>query len=139
VYGGLLAHFPLCAEAMEPAIYMEELLKPEAILPVQFSDIWNGSRKTTPERALVVVVLWQAADDLQKYRFARGRKQQRLYMEAYHWVASDDCSWPYSFVNLCEALNLSPEHLRAELLSARTPSHRFRSSEVAPQTWEQAA
>jgi hypothetical protein len=102
---------------MEPGIHFEELLKPEATLPVQFHEIWHGHRPVTPERTLVVVVLWQAAVDLQKYRFARRRKQQRLYMQAYRWMASDDRSWPYSFVNLCEVLKLSPECLREELLN----------------------
>ena len=101
---------------MEPGIFVDELLKPEATMPVQFQEMWHGSKPVTPERALVMVVLWQAAGDLQKFRFARSRKQQRLYMEAYKWVASDDCSWPYSFVNLCEALKLSPEYLRAGML-----------------------
>ena len=98
---------------------MDELLKPEATMPVQFQEMWHGGRPITPERALVIVVLWQAASDLQKFRFARSRKQQRLYMEAYKWVASEDRSWPYSFVNLCEALKLSPEYLRIGMLEGR--------------------
>ncbi len=104
---------------MEPGIYLDELLKPEATMPVQFQEMWHGGRPVTPERALVIVVLWQAASDLQKFRFAKSRKQQRLYMEAYKWVASEDRSWPYSFVNLCEALRLSPEYLRAGMLDGR--------------------
>jgi hypothetical protein len=78
--------------------------------------MWHGSRRSSPEHALAVAVLWQAAADMQKFRFARRRKQQRLYRKAYEWVASDERSWPYSFVNLCEALRLSPTYLRAELL-----------------------
>ncbi len=104
---------------MEPGIFLDELLKPEATMPVQFQGLWHGGRPVTPERALVIVVLWQAASDLQKFRFAKSRKQQRLYMEAYQWVASDDRSWPYSFVNLCEALKLSPDYLRAGMLKGR--------------------
>lgn len=123
---------------MEPGIYLEELLRPEAVLPVQFSEIWNGSRAITPERALVVVVLWQAANDLQKYRFGRTRKQQRLYMEAYRWVASEERSWPYSFVNLCEALKLSPEYLREELLNVRPAAPRSMADDE-PRAMEEAA
>lgn len=104
---------------MEPGIFADELLKPEATMPVQFQEMWHGGKPITPERALVILVLWQAASDLQKFRFAKSRKQQRLYMEAYKWVASDDRSWPYSFVNLCEALKLSPEYLRAGMLDGR--------------------
>jgi hypothetical protein len=101
---------------MSSAIFLEELLQPETTLPEQFEEIWHRGSTPTPERALALSVLWQAAADLQKFRRARTRKQQRLYMEAYQWVASEERTWPYSFVNLCEVLRLSPDFLRAELL-----------------------
>jgi hypothetical protein len=65
---------------------------------------------------LAVSVLGQAANDLQNFRFARRRRQQRLYREAYDWIASSDRSWPYAFPNLCDALRLSTESVRAKLL-----------------------
>lgn len=98
-------------------ILSEDLLTPEQILPVQFQDLWHRSRTLTPERLLAVAVLWQAAMDLQKFRYAPRRKKQRLYREAYQWVASDDRAWPYSFVNLCDMLSVSTQCLRRELLA----------------------
>jgi hypothetical protein len=121
---------------MEPGIFMDELLKPEVTTPEQFQAMWHGGRPITPERALVIVVLWQAAGDLRKFRFARSRKQQRLYMEAYKWVASDDRNWPYSFVNLCETLDLSPQYLRAGMLEGRVPATK---AESPPVPMEEAA
>ncbi len=102
---------------MWSGILPEELLIPEPALPAQFHIIWHRTRAISAERALVLAVLWQAVADLQKYRFATRRQHQRLYMEAYEWVASAERSWTYSFVNLCELLNLSPESLREELLN----------------------
>jgi len=113
-----VARITLRCSSVINAILSEELLRPESTLPEQFQTLWNGSRPVTPERALAVGVLWQAADDLRKYRYARRRKRQRLYVDAYNWVASNDRTWPYAFVSLCEALNLSPQCLRAELLDA---------------------
>jgi hypothetical protein len=104
---------------MWSGILPEELLIPEPALPAQFHIIWHRSRAISPERALVLAVLWQAVADLQKHRFAGRRQQQRLYMEAYEWVASKDRIWPYSFVNLCELLSLNPDSLREELLSGK--------------------
>ncbi len=98
------------------AILSEDLLTPEQILPVQFQELWHKSRTLTPERVLATAVLWQAAMDLQKFRYAPRRKKQRLYREAYQWVASNDRSWPYSFVNLCDMLSVSVQYLRRELL-----------------------
>jgi hypothetical protein len=94
----------------------DDILVPEAALPAQFHDIWHKTRAVSPERALALAVLWEAVLDLDKYRFAQRRRQQRLYWEAYEWVTSDDRSWPYSFANLCDAVGLTVEPVRKELL-----------------------
>ena len=66
-------------------------------------------------------MVWQAVIDLQKYRFAARRRQQRLYMEAYRWVASTDRQWPYSFENIAEMLNVDPDRLREQLIGNSLP------------------
>jgi hypothetical protein len=86
--------------------------------PAQFRDLWHGDGHS-PERELAAAVLDAAAADLQKYRYSRGRRRQRIYWQAYQWVASEDRTWPFSFVNVCEFLRLSPAALRARLLAAR--------------------
>jgi len=96
--------------------FAEEYLPHTVLHPEQFRDIWNGGG-VSPERELAAAVLDGAASDLQKYRYARRRRRQRLYWQAYQWVASDDREWPFSFVNICESLRLSPEAFRARLLS----------------------
>ncbi|MFI5364587.1 MAG: hypothetical protein ACHQ4J_03090 [Candidatus Binatia bacterium] len=106
---------------MKPRIQNEEFLTPEVALPVQFQHMWHESSAVTPERALAVSVLWQAVSDLQKYRVARWGKRQRLYRDAHRWVVSNDREWPYSFINICEALGLSPQSLRAQLLRPDAP------------------
>ena len=55
-------------------------------------------------------------------RFAKRRRQQRLYMEAHCWVASDDRQWPYAFCNVADMLNVAPERLRARLLGDGLPA-----------------
>jgi hypothetical protein len=100
----------------------EDLLLPEAALPSQFHDVWHHSRAIAPERALALAVVEQAVIDLEKHRFAKRRRQQRLYMEAYNWVTSGDRSWPYSFVNLCEVLDINPNVLRTRLLGDAAPA-----------------
>ena len=94
----------------------DDILVPEAALPTQFDDIWHKTRTISPERALALAVLWEAVLDLSKYRFAKRRRQQRLYWEAYDWVNSDDRAWPFAFANLCDAIGLSVESVRVQLL-----------------------
>ena len=100
----------------------DDILTPDAALPTQFADIWHKSRAITPEKALALAVVWEAVLDLEKYRFAPRRRQQRLYWEAYNWVTSDERSWPYSFVNLCDNIGLTPECVRSQLLGANAPA-----------------
>ena len=79
----------------------------------------NGEAKGSIEsaRALAKGVLDQAAKDLRRFRRAHGALGRELYRDAYSWVMSDDPAWPYSFVNVCEALGLSIEFVRGELLA----------------------
>jgi len=102
---------------MSPVVIPEELIASEAALPVQFHEIWHKTRYVSPERSLLLAVVWQVLLDLQKYRFATRRRQQRLYMDAYRWVTSDDRQWPYALRNVAELLNVDAERLRAELLA----------------------
>ena len=90
----------------------------EAVLPVQFEGIWHRSRAIRPETALALGVLWQAVIDLRKNRGIG----DRVYQDARDWVASDDRTWPYSFLNLCDALGLPGEILRETLLSDEFPA-----------------
>ena len=75
-----------------------------------------GSSKVCPERKLAVAVISQAANDLQKFRYARRGASYSLYADARNWIASNDRLWPYSFLNLCDALHLAADVIRAQLL-----------------------
>jgi hypothetical protein len=70
----------------------------------------------SPEKAMAGSVLRQAAYDLRRFRGATSGVERQLYLDAYDWVTVDDFLWPYSFVNICQLLNLAPESLRQGLL-----------------------
>jgi hypothetical protein len=97
--------------------FLQQAVAPDQVLPVQFCDGGQRGRTQSPERELAVSVLAQAALDIERCREARRGRKRRIYREAYNWVASDDRSWPYSFLNLCDAVSLSPAFLRARLLN----------------------
>jgi len=71
----------------------------------------------TSQRELAAGVLKQAEQDLRRFHDAASPIERELYLDAYRWVMSDDFSWPFSFLNVCELLNLSPEDVRQELVS----------------------
>ena len=95
----------------------ESVLQSAAMLPVQFQDIWSRSCAISAERNLALAVLREALLDLARYRFAKRRRGQRFYWEAYTWVVDDDRTWPFSFVNLCEAIGLAVEATRLQVLA----------------------
>jgi hypothetical protein len=71
----------------------------------------------TPEKGLAAGVLKQAARDLRRFRGASRGLKRELYLDAYSWITANDFSWPYSFVNVCELLDVAPEVVRAEVLA----------------------
>jgi hypothetical protein len=71
----------------------------------------------TPEKGLAAGVLKQAAHDLRRFRGATKGFRRELYRDADSWITANDFSWPYSFVNVCKLLDLSPDVVRAEVLA----------------------
>src|SRR2546422_11584661 len=71
----------------------------------------------TPEKGLAAGVLKQAAHDLRRFRGATKGFRRELYLDAYSWITANDFSWPYSFVNVCQLLDVSPDVVRAEVLA----------------------
>src|SRR6516165_9409364 len=82
----------------------------------QFEDFAAEICTAKPEKALAKGMLRQAAKDLRLFHAVQDQVSQALYMDAYTWVLSDDTSWPYSFVNVCQLLGLSIEFTRSDLL-----------------------
>ena len=90
-------------------------LEPETILPSQFFDRVQIDASLQPEKRLMLAVLEDGVGTFQKYAGAPGRRARRLFAEAEEWFASDATDWPFSFANVCVALNLEPEYLRRGL------------------------
>jgi len=67
-------------------------------------------------RELADGVLKQAQRDLKRFHSAPSAIEVELYLDAYRWVMSDDSTWPFSFLTVCESLNLVPENVREELI-----------------------
>jgi hypothetical protein len=67
------------------------------------------------ERALMRAVLLDAVECLTGGSRSRARAQHAL--EARTWVERRDAEWPFSFDNICAALDLDTERVRTRLLS----------------------
>src|SRR5947208_16142950 len=70
----------------------------------------------TSRKDLAAGILKQAALDLRRFHGGTSEIEREFYLDAYRWVMSDVCAWPFSFLNVCQALNLEPEAVREGVL-----------------------
>jgi hypothetical protein len=68
------------------------------------------------QRELSAGVLKQAAQDLRRFHGATSKIERELYLDAYRWLTVDEYSSPFSFLSVCQLLNLAPENVRQELI-----------------------
>jgi hypothetical protein len=71
----------------------------------------------TSRKDLAAGILKQAALDLRRFHGANTAVEREFYLDAHRWVTSDDCSWPFSFLNVCQLLDLAPATVREEMLA----------------------
>ena len=91
------------------------LFQPDSLLPAQFFTALKQRSQVCGERRLMAAILEDAIDCFQKYLWAKDNRSRNLRQEAENWFFSDDDSWPFSFINVCEALDLEPDFLRRGL------------------------
>ena len=72
-----------------------------------------------PERNLLLAVLTDAIVRYQALAGVVAVTRRRELGEAERWLFSNDRRWPYSFVNVCEALEIAPTALRRQLVQWR--------------------
>ena len=72
--------------------------------------------KQSAQHELAAGVLKQAAQDLRRFHGATSTVERELYLDAYRWLTVGECSSPFSFLNVCQLLNLAPEKVRQELI-----------------------
>lgn len=72
------------------------LFEPDIMLPAQYFAVLRKSAPQGPEYLLVMAMLQDAVECVQKYRFAVDPNAIELYTDAYDWIASDDQQWPFS-------------------------------------------
>jgi len=70
----------------------------------------------TSRKDLAAGILKQAGLDLRRFHGATSAVEREFYLDAFRWVMSDDCSWPFSFLNVCQLLNFAPQAVREEML-----------------------
>jgi hypothetical protein len=81
-----------------------------------YFDSWRGDGYLQPEKRLMFAVLQDAVDCFQNHKFEHRSKAASQFLDTEGWIFRDDHEWPYSFVNICEAVGMDPDCLRKGLL-----------------------
>jgi hypothetical protein len=64
------------------------------------------------EKRLMLAVLESATEDFQKYVLSNRKRGKELFQAAEDWILDNDDPSFFSFVNICEYLQLNPDYLR---------------------------
>jgi hypothetical protein len=91
------------------------ILEADIIVPSQFFDRIKAERSSQPEKRLMLAVMEDAITTFQKSVHGATRRQRRLLKETEEWVSSTDTTWPFSFENICAALEIEADYLRSGL------------------------
>jgi hypothetical protein len=76
------------------------------------SGVQGAELKYRAEYALLCAILEDAIRCFQRNAGKRDKRAQRLASEAKTWLFSDDCKWPFSFLNACAVLGLDAAYVR---------------------------
>jgi hypothetical protein len=96
--------------------FLARILEPDIFLPSQFYGNGGLSRKLEGEKRLMIAILKDAVECLDKYRGARSSSGKSSYQNAIEWVQDSSTDWLFSFTNICDLLGFDPHYLREVLL-----------------------
>ena len=96
--------------------FLARILEPDVFLPSQFYGAGGLSRKLEGEKRLMIAVLKDAVECLEKYRESRSSTGRSNYENAIEWVMDNSTDWLFSFTNICDLLGFDPEYMRDVLL-----------------------
>lgn len=96
--------------------FLARILEPDVFLPSQFYGAAGLSRKLEGEKRLMIAILKDAVECLEKYRGSRSVAGKIQYDYAIEWVEDTGREWLFSFTNICDLLGFDPDYLREALL-----------------------
>lgn len=98
------------------------------ILPSQY----YGDAPFDGEKKIRVRMLREAVREYKKNAHSISERGMAAFADVNLWVIANDYEWPYSFVNLCEALSIDVESARGALMRWRESSRGKRKKNPRP-------
>jgi len=96
--------------------FLARILEPDIFLPSQFYGTGSLARQLEGEKRLMIAILKDAVECLDKYRGACNSSGRSHYQNALEWVRDESTDWLFSFTNICDLLGFDPSYMREVLL-----------------------
>ena len=93
-------------------VVREAEVEPDSVLPSQFNDRLFGAARTQPEKRLQLAVLADAVATFRRSVGGDRRRARHRLAEVDAWFASDAADGPFTFVAICDSLNIDAAYLR---------------------------
>lgn len=90
---------------------LDRIMQLEIVLPSQHF----ARCQKAPELRLMIAVLQDALDCVEKNRAAGDAQSRQLYFDAAQWFLAEELDWPYSFEGICGVLDLDSNAVRERL------------------------
>lgn len=100
--------------------FLARILEPDVFLPSQFYGTGTLSRQVEGEKRLMIAILKDAVECLDKYRGAKNSSGRYQYQNALEWIEDRGTEWLFSFTNVCDLLGFDPDYMRDILLKRET-------------------
>ena len=103
------------AASPEPRVRFRSFFEPDVLTAHGFFNVYRQKGQWGPEERLMFAVLTDAVECFQKHLGAQNRRSRLLFSEAAEWIQARDASWPFSFEQICQTLDINSSYLRVGL------------------------
>jgi len=111
--------------------FLASVLEPDVFVSSQYAS--RGlPRHFEGESRLMLAILKDAVECLEKYRRASTRTRRELYQNTVEWIEDRNTEWLLSFTNICDHLGFDPDHLRGFLLKREHKAAKSTGGRVSP-------
>jgi hypothetical protein len=88
------------------------LFEPHTVLPEQYFTRLQRGSSWTGEQRLMAAILEDAVAVCRKLEAPKSSKARHVLRETLRWLRSNDRGWTFSFLRICETLDLEPSAIR---------------------------
>ena len=89
--------------------------KQDLVAAGEYFDNLRGRTQLEPENELLLAVLQDGIYCFRDNLNARSEEKTALCQEARAWIFSSDSGWLFSFLSICDLLDMDPEYIRQAL------------------------